>query len=71
MLGGEQEFKHLATPEGNRYVGAYHGILKREPFNRFEYYSFAEVHDLNNQFVDDNNNKHRHGSIKRKTLIQK
>lgn len=71
MVGLEQEFTHIATPEENGHVEAYHGILKRELFNRFEYHSFAEAHVLIDQFVSYYNHKRRHGSIKRMTPMQK
>jgi putative transposase len=71
MVGLEQEFTHVATPQENGHVEAYHGILKRELFNRFEYYSFAEVHELISQFVQYYNNRRRHGSIKRMTPMKK
>jgi transposase InsO family protein len=71
MVGLEQEFTHVATPEENGHVEAYHGILKRELFNRFEYYTFADAHGLISEFVDYYNNKRRHGSIKRMTPMQK
>lgn len=71
MVGLEQEFTHVATPQENGHVEAYHGILKRELFNRFEYFTFAEAHELINQFVSYYNYKRRHGSIKRMTPMQK
>ncbi|MEM6845702.1 MAG: integrase core domain-containing protein [Bacteroidota bacterium] len=46
---------------------AYHGILQRELFARFEYHSFFEVNQLIDRFVDYYNHKRRHGSLKRKT----
>lgn len=71
MVGLDQEFTHVATPEENGHVEAYHGILKRELFDRFEYFTFAEAHELITEFVDYYNHKRRHGSIKRVTPIQK
>lgn len=70
MVSLDQEFTHVATPEENVHVEAYHGILKRELFNRFEYHTFAEAHELVDQFVCYYNHKGRHGSIKRMTPEQ-
>lgn len=42
LIGVSQEFTHIATPEENAHVEAYHGILKKEVFNRFEYRTFGE-----------------------------
>jgi transposase InsO family protein len=70
MVGLDQEFTHVATPEENAHVEAYHGILKRELFNRFEYFTFVEADELIDQFVYYYNHKRRHGGIKRMTPEQ-
>ena len=70
LVGLQQEFTHVATPEENAHVEAYHGILQRELFGRFEYRSFLEVNRLIGRFVDYYNHKRRHGSIKRQTPEQ-
>ncbi len=70
-IGLEQEFTHVATPEENAHVEAYHGILQRELFARFEYYSFIDVNRLIDRFVEYYNHKRRHGSLKRQTPEQK
>ena len=67
LMGLQQEFTHVATPQENAHVEAYHGILQRELFGRFEYHSFLEVNRLIDRFVDYYNHKRRHGSLKRKT----
>ena len=67
LVGLEQEFTHVATPEENAHVEAYHGILQRELFARFEYHSFLEVNQLIDRFVAYYNGKRRHGSLKRQT----
>ena len=51
-------------------VEAYHGILKKELFNRFEYRTFRQAHQLIDRFVEYYNIKRRHGSLKRKTPRQ-
>ena len=67
MVGMDQEFTHVATPEENGHVEAYHGILKNELFQRYEYFSFAQAKQLIDEFVQYYNNKRRHGSLKRQT----
>jgi len=43
LIGVAQEFTHIATPEENAHIEAYHGILKKEVFQRFEYRTFGEI----------------------------
>ncbi|WP_379846590.1 DDE-type integrase/transposase/recombinase [Larkinella bovis] len=38
----EQEFTHVATPEENSYIEAYHSILERELLIRYEFDSYYE-----------------------------
>lgn len=70
MVGMDQEFTHVATPEENGHVEAYHGILKNELFQRYEYFSFAQAKQLIDEFVQYYNNKRRHGSLKRQSPEQ-
>ena len=70
MVGLEQEFTQVATPEENGHVEAYHGILKKELFNRFEYRTYRQASQLIDEFVEYYNTKRRHGSLKRKTPQQ-
>ena len=67
LMDLQQEFTHVATPEENAHVEAYHGILQRELFARFEYCSFLEVSHLIDRFVDYYNHKRRHDSLKQQT----
>jgi putative transposase len=67
MVGMDQEFTHVATPEENGHVEAYHGILRKELFLRFEYFSFSQAKQLIDEFVHYYNYKRRHGSLKRQT----
>ena len=43
LIGVQQEFTHLATPEENAHIEAYHGILKKEVFTIVDYRTFAEI----------------------------
>jgi putative transposase len=38
-----QEFTHVVTPEENAHIEAYHGILKKEVFQRVDYRTFEEI----------------------------
>ena len=50
-IGVEQEFTHIATPEENAHIEAYHGILKRDVFDRFEYHNFGEIEQIIKRYV--------------------
>ena len=43
QLEAKQEFTHVATPEENSYIEAFHSILQRELIERFEFSSFYEA----------------------------
>jgi len=38
-----QEFTHVATPDENSYIEAFHSIVQREVIDRFEFQSFYEA----------------------------
>lgn len=71
MIGVEQEFTHVATPEENAHIEAYHGILKKEVFARFEYRSFGQIQQILKRFVKFYNNKRLHGLLGRITPMEK
>ncbi|MDO6425004.1 integrase core domain-containing protein, partial [Saccharophagus degradans] len=66
-----QEFTHVATPEENAHVEAYHGILKKEVFQRFEYRTFGEIQQILKRYVVFYNNVRHHGLLGRITPIKK
>jgi putative transposase len=68
-LEANQEFTHIATPEENSYIEAFHSILEREVIRRFEFESFYEAKLTFLAYMDFYNNKRLHGSLKRKTPI--
>jgi putative transposase len=70
-LEANQEFTHIATPEENSYIEAFHSILEREVIKRFDFESFYEVKLTLAAYMDHYNNKRKHGSLKRKTPMQK
>ncbi len=71
LIGVSQEFTHIATPEENAHVEAYHGILKKEVFQRFEYRTFGEIEKILKEFVLFYNNERLHGLLGRITPMEK
>jgi putative transposase len=69
-LEANQEFTHIATPEENSYIEAFHSILEREVIQRFEFESYYEAKVTLDDYVNFYNNKRLHGSLKRKTPMQ-
>lgn len=70
-LEANQEFTHIATPEENSYIEAFHSILEREVIKRFDFESYYEAKLTLTAYMDHYNNKRKHGSLKRKTPMQK
>jgi len=71
LIGVQQEFTHIATPEENAHIEAYHGILKKEVFSRFEYTTFGEIQQILKRYVPFYNNVRLHGLLGRVTPIEK
>ena len=69
-LEAHQEFTHIATPEENAYIEAFHSIFEREVVRRFDFESFYESKQTIVAYMDFYNNKRLHGSLKRKTPMQ-
>ena len=69
-LEAHQEFTHIATPEENSYIEAFHSILEREVIRRFDFESYYESKQTLSAYMDFYNNKRLHGSLKRKTPMQ-
>ena len=69
-LEANQEFTHIATPEENSYIEAFHSILEREVIQRFDFESYYEAKLTLTAYMDFYNNKRQHGSLKRKTPMQ-
>jgi len=65
-----QEFTHIATPQENAYIEAYHSTLETEVVQRFEFASFYEAKLTMAAYVDFYNNKRLHGGIGMKTPRQ-
>lgn len=71
LIGIQQEFTHVATPEENAHIEAYHGILKKEVFTRFEYRHFGEIEQILKRYVKFYNNERLHGLLGRITPMEK
>lgn len=69
-LEANQEFTHIATPQENSYIEAFHSILEREVINRFEFAGFYEAKLTFSAYMDFYNNKRQHGSLNRKTPMR-
>ena len=71
LIGISQEFTHVATPEENAHIEAYHGILKKEVLQRFEYRTFGEIEQILKRYVVFYNNHRHHGLLGRITPMEK
>ena len=71
LIGVQQEFTHVATPEENAHIEAYHGILKKEVFTRFEYRTFGDIQQILKRYVIFYNNERLHGLLGRITPTEK
>lgn len=71
LIGVQQEFTHVATPEENAHIEAYHGILKKEVFQRVDYRTFGEIELILKRYVLFYNNTRLHGLLGRITPIEK
>ena len=65
-----QEFTHIATPEENAYIEAYHSIYEKEVIQRFEMSSYYEANLTTTAYNDFYNNRRLHGGIGYKTPQQ-
>jgi len=71
LIGVQQEFTHIATPEENAHIEAYHGILKKEVFKRFDYRTFGQIQQILKRYVIFYNNDRLHGLLGRVTPAEK
>jgi transposase InsO family protein len=65
-----QEFTHIATPEENAYIEAYHSIIDTEVVQRFEFTGYYDAKLTIAAFVDFYNNRRIHSGIDYKTPQQ-
>ncbi|MDO1451929.1 IS3 family transposase [Rhodocytophaga aerolata] len=59
----KQEFTHIATPEENSYIEAFHSILEREVIERHEFGSYYEAKQILQRFFEHYNCHRLHRSI--------
>jgi putative transposase len=67
----KQEFTHIATPEENSYIEAFHSILERELVQRFEFESFYQAKLTMERYMFFYNCQRRHGRLGRITPQRK
>lgn len=70
-LEAKQEFTHVATPEENAYIEAFHSIQQRELMNRFTFSSYYDAKQHIEKYMHWYNFKRRHGSLGGLTPMQK
>jgi transposase InsO family protein len=66
-----QEFSHVATPQDNAYIEAYHSILDATVVQRFEFASYYDAKATLDRFVTRYNERRRHRSIDMMTPCEK
>ncbi|MDO5858597.1 MAG: IS3 family transposase [Flavobacterium sp.] len=71
LIGVSQEFTHIATPEENAHIEAYHGTLRREIFTKYEYFTFGQIEQILKNYVMFYNNKRLHGLLGKITPMEK
>lgn len=60
-----QEFTHVATPEENCFIEAYHSVVKRQVLDNTEFTSIAHCAAVMDRWKQFYNGRRRHGSLKR------
>jgi len=70
-MEAQQEFTHVATPEENAYIEAFHSIVDRELIQRFEFSSYYDANKHIEQYISWYNDRRRHREIGRVTPNQK
>lgn len=66
-----QEFSHVATPQDNAYIEAYHSILDAAVVQRFEFASYYDAKSTLDRFMTHYNERRRHRSIDMLTPCEK
>lgn len=70
QLEAQQEFTHVATPEENAYIEAFHSILDRELIQRFEFTSYYDAKQQIERYMLWYNDRRRHRELGRLTPNQ-
>lgn len=71
QLEAKQEFTHVATPEENAYIEAFHSIVQRELIERYEFSSFYEANQHIENYMQWYNHERKHKKLGRITPQQK
>ncbi|MFA8299542.1 MAG: IS3 family transposase [Hyphomicrobiales bacterium] len=71
LVGIQQEFTHVATPEENAHIEAFHGTLKRDVLDRFDYTSFEDINKIIDRYMNFYNNNRLHGRLGGITPMEK
>lgn len=66
----KQEFTHIATPEDDAHIEAFHSIMEREFLTRNEYTSFDEMKAAIARFMKCYNEERIHGSLNFTTPVK-
>ncbi len=67
----KQEFTHIATPEENSYIEAFHSIVQREVVDRYEFSSYYDAQITFRKHKEWYNKNRKHGKLGRITPTQK
>lgn len=70
-LEAEQEFTHVATPEENAYIEAFHSIQQRELMDRHRFESYYDAKQHIGKYMHWYNYRRKHGAIGFITPMQK
>lgn len=71
LLEAEQEFTHVATPEENAYIEAFHSIQQNELIDRHSFSSYYDAKQHIEKYMHWYNTKRKHGAIGFITPMQK
>lgn len=63
----KQEFTHIATPQENSYIEAFHSIVQTEVIERYEFASFYDAKITFRKHLEWYNNERKHGQLGRIT----
>ena len=63
------EFAHIATPEDNAYIEAFHSIMERELVSRYEFESFHHADMKIARYIFTYNHIRKHGSLGLRTPV--
>ena len=68
--GINQEFTHVATPEKNAFIEAYHSLIERSVEQRYEFESIYEAGLVLNRWKQFYNEQRLHGRLGNRTPMQ-